>query len=405
MNSLPLLTPRKTPPQAEAAERGPTGFALFNLGFRPFYLLAALCAAGLLPLWLAQYTMGILPGSYVNGPAWHAHEMVFGFAAAVVTGFLFTAGRNWTGLATPSGTTLAGFSLLWLAGRILMLTGPASVAAGVDTLFLPLVALALGRILYRAGNRRNYFLLAILLVLTLFNALFHLAANGMVGIGPSLPVRWALYLVMVLVAAMGGRVIPFFTANALPRLKQYQRPWLDKVAIAMLIVALVSAAADAPGYVVAPLCLVAAIVHTIRLAGWRPDAVLRKPILWVLHLAYAWIPVGLAMLGLAALGYVAGVFAWHAFAVGALGMVTIGMMTRTSRGHTGSPLLAGRADVASYVLVLCAGLTRVGMPLLVPHFYLGAVVLSGTLWSIAFLIFAISYGPLLCRPRHDGKPG
>ena len=275
----------------------------------------------------------------------------------------------------------------------------------VDALFLPLVALALGRILYRAGNRRNYFLIAILLALTAFNTLFHLTANGLLSVGPGLPMRWALYLIIVLAAVIGGRVIPFFTVNSLPRIKQHRGAWLDRGAIGSLILALGTTAAGAPAGLTAVLCFGAAILNGLQLAGWRPDAVLRKPILWVLHIAYAWIVVGTALLGRSALGYLAEVFAWHAFAGGALGLITVAMMTHTSRGHTASPMVAGRADVLAYALVLCAGLVRVGGPLLMPEFYVRAVVLAGAMWSLAFVVFAIACGPLLCRPRRDGKPG
>ena len=380
-----------------------TGFALFALGFRPFYLLAALSAATLLPMWLAHYAWGLQLTQNVNAIAWHAHEMVFGFAVAVVAGFLFTAARNWTGIATPSGVTLAGFCLLWLAGRILMLFGESVLTAAVDIAFLPTVALALGRVLYRSKNKRNYFLLVMLLALAAFNVIFHLAATNQVEIAPMQPLHWALGMVVVLVAVMGGRVIPFFTANVLPGLKQYRRAWLDYVAVASLIAAIASAGAAGP--LPALVCFTAALTNVARLAGWRGDATLRRPILWILHLAYAWIPAGLLLLGLAALGQVPEVLAWHAFAVGAVGGAIIGMITRTARGHTGSPLIASRSDVLTYALVTGAAAIRVLVPIAVPQYYVAAVVISGALWSLAFVIYAVTYAPLLWRARLDGKPG
>lgn len=379
-----------------------TGFALFALGFRPFYLLAALCAATLLPLWLAHYAGVMQIAQNLNG-VWHAHEMIFGFAVAVVAGFLFTAARNWTGIDTPAGVALAGFCLLWLGGRILMLFGESALTAAVDIAFLPAVALALGRVLYRAKNKRNYFLLVMVLALAAFNVVFHLAATGRVAVAPMQALHWALSVVVVLVAVMGGRVIPFFTANVLPGLKQYRRAWLDYLAVASLIAAIVSAGST--GALPALVCFAAALANVARLAGWRGDATLRRPILWILHLAYAWIPAGLLLLGLSALGYAPEVLAWHAFAIGAIGGAIIAMITRTARGHTGSPLIASRFDVLSYVLMTGAAAVRVFVPLVVPQYYLAAVMVSGALWTLAFAIYFVTYAPLLWRARLDGKPG
>jgi uncharacterized protein involved in response to NO len=380
-------------------------YALFNLGFRPFYLLAALLAALGLPFWVAQY-FGLLsaPGP-VAGVAWHAHEMVFGFAVAVITGFLFTAARNWTGLPTPAGATLAALAGLWVLGRVLMLTGPARAAAVVDVAFLPAVAGSLWLPLHRSRNR-NQFFVALLLTLGAANLLFHLASAGRVTIAALTPVRSALYLVVVIVTIMGGRVIPAFTRNAIRAARTRPNRTLDLTAIALAVAAFAAQLLALPAWLTAALCLIAAALHAARLWTWDPWCTRSEPILWILHLSYGWIPIGLALMGLSVLtDAVPSTLADHALAVGAVGGMIIGMITRTARGHTGLPLHVGRAEVVAYVFVHLAAIARVALPLARPQATALAVFAAGALWSAAFLLYLAVYVPLLTAPRLDGKPG
>lgn len=381
------------------------GTALFNLGFRPFYLLAALLAALGVPLWTAEY-FGLLPaGGYATGVVWHAHEMVFGFAVAVITGFLLTAARNWTGLPTPAYGPLAALAALWLAGRVLMVSGPGWLAAAVDVAFLPAVAVALWLPLQRSRNRNRFFV-ALLLVLALANLGFHLAQAGRIGISPLMPVRFALCLVVIIVTIMAGRVIPSFTQNAIPTARIRHNRMLDLAAIWVTALGLGTELMDAPAAIVAPLCLAAAGLQAARLWMWDPWCTRYRPILWILHLSYAWIPAGLLLMGLAVLTVaVPGVLADHALSVGAVGGMIIGMITRTARGHSGRPLQVNRPEVAAYVLVHLAAVIRVLLPLAWPAGYALAVSASGALWSAAFLLYLIVYVPLLSQPRLDGKPG
>jgi len=380
-------------------------WGLFNLGFRPFYLLAALLAAASLPLWVAQYFGAVGPTGAVSGMAWHAHEMVFGFAIAVIAGFLFTAVRNWTGLPTPSGLPLAALAGAWLAGRILLLTGPGPLAVAVDLAFLPLVAAALWKPLHASRNRNRFFVL-ILLGLAALNAAFHAAQVGWIAVGPTQIVDAALAGVVMIVALMGGRVIPMFTANAVRTARVRRSARLDQAALATLALALAAAVTGAPAVVASPLCLAAAVLHAERLRRWDPLATRRTPILWILHVGYAWIPVGLLLLALALAGIVGSkVLAFHALGIGAMGSMTIGMMTRTARGHTGRPLVASPAEVVTYVLVPLAALVRVAVPLVVPAATSHAVIAAAALWSTAYAIYAVVYWPILSRPRVDGAPG
>jgi uncharacterized protein involved in response to NO len=378
---------------------------VFALGFRPFYLLAALMAALDVPLWLAQYAGWAMPSGYLSGMAWHAHEMMFGFAAAVLTGFLFTAARNWTGLPTPTGAALAALAALWLAARVLLLSGPGWLAAIVDVAFLPAVAASLWLPLRRSRNR-NQFFVALLLALATANLLFHLAHAEAIALSELVPLRFALYLIVVIVAIMGGRVIPSFTQNAIrgARIRRWRA--LDIAAIATLAVALAAALAGLPGLVSGPLCLLAAALHAARLAMWDPWSTRGEPILWILHLSYAWIPVALLLLGVAALGGgVPAVLADHALGVGVVGGMILGMITRTARGHTGRSLQPGRTEVAAYALVAIAAATRVLVPLVWPGAYRLALLISGALWSAAFLLYLLVYVPMLTQPRADGQGG
>ena len=381
------------------------GTALFNLGFRPFYLLAALFAVGGIPLWLVQFFGAVtVPGPYTP-MGWHAHEMVFGFAVAVIAGFLLTAARNWTGLPTPTHAALAGLAALWLAGRVLMLTGPAWAAMIVDVAFLPVVAAALWLPLQRSKNRNRLFV-ALLLALAAANLAFHLAHAGVLGMAEITPVRFALYLVVLIVTIMGGRVIPSFTRNAIPGARTRMIRPLDLSAIALAAGAFMALLVPLPGAVAGVLCLIAAGLHALRLWTWDPWCTRGTPILWILHLAYAWIPIGLLLLGLHAFGFpVAAALGDHALSTGAVGGMIIGMITRTARGHTGLPLQVNRMEVTAYVLVLLAALARVVGPLLTPAEYVSTLSAAGALWSAAFLLYLVVYLPLLIAPRVDGRPG
>ncbi len=393
--------------QAHAARGRPddTGMAWLALGFRPFYLLAALLAASSVPVWVAQF-FGVLPqAAFVAPMAWHTHEMVFGFAVAVITGFLFTAVRNWTGLPTPAGRTLGALVSLWLLGRIFMLTGPGWAAAIADIAFLPAVAWFLWQPLRRARNR-NQFFVVILLLLAALNAGFHLAHAGAIALSPIVWMHAALLLVVLVVAIMGGRVIPAFTRNAIPAARTRSVPGIELASLTTLAATLVAWTVGLPDPIVAVLALATALAHAVRLWSWNPWATRSSPILWILHLSYAWIALGMLLLA-AALGGIAGSSsaAMHALGVGAVGGMIIGMMTRTARGHTGLPLKADAAEVVAYTLVHVAAAIRVFIPLLLPQAYAFALIASAVLWSSAFTIYCVVYWPVLTRPRFDGKPG
>ncbi len=382
----------------------PRGFALLALGFRPFYLLAALWAALAIPLWLAQFHGVLVLPNPTPGLYWHVHEMLFGFAAAVIVGFLFTAGQNWTGLPTPAGAPLGALALVWIAGRLALLFAPQTVAAVIDIAFLPLAAFGLGRVLWRAKSRRNYFIVALLLGLATANLVFHLRVqqNGSDALQPLLA---ALSLIVLLCTIIAGRVVPMFTANALRGVRQYKNPTLDRSAIGFTALALVLQITHGPALPAALAAGVAAILQALRCWGWNPWATRQTPLLWILHCAHGWIPLGLALLAAASCGLIPASPVWHAFAIGTIGGLILGMITRTALGHTGRLLKAGRLETTAYALVLAAALLRVFGPLIAPSHLALFAEISGCCWSVAFLLYLWRYAPMLWHPRTDGKKG
>ena len=382
----------------------PQRWALWNLGFRPFYLLASAFVAIAVAAWVLQYS-GALGPAAVRGPAWHAHEMLFGYTMAVVAGFLFTAVRNWTGRPTPAGGMLAAIVLLWVAGRVLMLT-PFGLAAGVVNALFPLaVAVGIGVPLFASGNRRNYFFVALLAGMSAAVLLFHLSATGAADWPARASLRVGLDIVLFIVAVVAGRVIPMFTNNGVPGADAGRRTWLERASLASLLVLLALDVALVEGPWIVAASLAAAALHAARLWLWHPWRTLRAPLVWVLHAAYAWIAVHLALRGMAELGWIASPPATHALTIGVIGGMTMGMMTRTARGHSGLALVAGMPEVVAYWLVHLAAVVRVAGAIVLPSAYVAGVVVSGLMFSAAFAIYAVRYWPILTRPRVDGKAG
>jgi uncharacterized protein involved in response to NO len=404
MKPLPILRP--SPPHGpllSIEERRPPGppsaqFALWALGFRPFYLLAALQAALSIPLWAAQAS-GLLPWAYLQGPMWHAHEMLFGFALPVIVGFLYTAGRNWCGRPTPHGPALAALAALSLAGRVLVLTPFASAAAAANVAFPLAAALGLGVPFWQARHARNAFFVVLLAAFGGVALAFHLVRPATA----ALPV--GLDLVLFAMTVMAGRVIPMFTNNGVPGAGATRSAWIERAAAGSVLALLAIDALGVSGPATAGVCAFAAIAHALRAWRWRPWRTRRTPLVWVLHAGHGWIVVHLALRAAAAAGWITPSTAIHALTAGAIGTLTLGMMTRTALGHTGRALHAGRAEVAMYLLVSAAAVLRVLGPLAMPAHAIAAVLASAIAWSAAFATYALVYAPRLVRARVDGRPG
>ena len=399
MNELPTHRPQ---PAKELAT--PRGFALWNLGFRPFYLVASLFSAFSVLLWAAQFS-GYLSAAYLSGALWHGHEMLFGYATAIIAGFLLTAVRAWTNQPTPSGVLLMALAGLWGAGRVLVLTPLAMTAALVNAAFPLAVAVAIASPLWRSRNTRNYFFVALLVLMSVLIFAVHMALQGRFEWSPNIGLQLALDLILFIMVVIGGRVIPMFTNNGIPGCGATRQPLLEKLALGSVILLFAADLLEWSAPIAAMLALIGALAHGGRLALWKPWRTLKTPLVWILHAAYTWIVVYLVLRGLTALELLGGSYAIHALTVGAIGSLTLGMMTRTSRGHTGRPLIADRVEVVVFLLIQAAALIRVFGGMASPGLYMVSVGLSGLLWAAAFVLYAVRYWPVLTRPRLDGKPG
>jgi len=398
MKELPLHQP--TPTESPVAS---AGFALWNLGFRPFYLLASLFSALSVLLWAAQFS-GLIPG-YLPSPLWHGHEMIFGYTTAVVAGFLLTAVRAWTNQPTPSGVSLMALAALWVGGRILVLTPWFLAATLVNAAFPVAVAVAIAIPLLRARNTRNYFFVGLMVLMSALIVTVHLALWGSFELSPLLGLQLALDVILFIMVVIGGRVIPMFTNNGIPGTNATRYPLAERLALGTVILLFASDLLQLPQTVIAMVALISALAHGWRLYLWKSWRTLATPLVWVLHAAYAWIVVYLFLRGLTAMDLLSGSFAAHALTVGAIGGMTLGMMTRTARGHTGRPLVADCFEIAMFLLIQAAAIIRVFGGIASASLYMASIGLSGLLWVGAFGLYVVRYWPVLTRPRLDGKPG
>jgi len=389
--------------------RPATRIALFDLGFRPFFLLAGISALLLVSLWIYAYSLGGIALRYYPAmTSWHSHEMIFGYTVAVIAGFLLTAVRNWTGIQTPGGTALAGLVLLWLAGRVLpFFSGnlPHWIIASVDTAFLPVLAVTLSIPLLRRRQKHNLVFLLILAALTAANMLVHLQLLGFSQATASRGTTFAIYLIVLLITILGGRVIPFFTEKGLAGAKTRQWKPVEYLSLGALLTLAVLDLLNATPLAVIIFAAFAATAHGIRLLGWYQRGVWSVPLLWVLHLGYAWLVTGFVLKALSAAGLINPMLAIHAFTTGGIGTITIGMMARVALGHTGRTLHVATAMTWAFILANLAALARVFLPVIAPAAYREWIVLAGVCWSAAFALFLISYARILIRPRVDGLPG
>ena len=376
------------------------GPALFSMGFRPFFLFAALWAALAVPIWVAAFS-GWMPATHFNRD-WHAHEMVFGYLSGVIAGFLLTAVPNWTGRLPVTGAPLIGLVLLWCAGRAAMLVPGFTLAPAIDAVFLFVFAFVMGREIVAGRNVRNLPVLALLTTLATANVLSHLRA-----IDPDtalLGERIGVAVVSMLIALIGGRIVPSFTRNWLARQRMKPEPApasrFDAVALGAGALALGLWAAMPTHFAAGLLLTLAGILHLARLARWQGWRTSAEPLVLVLHLGYLWLSIGMLLSGLAILplGVVPAASGLHALTAGAFGVMTLAVMTRASLGHTGQPLTASPRISVIYWLVNIGALLRVLSPFF-PDVYATALAASAIAWSGAFVWFAIVYAPLLLRPR------
>lgn len=395
-----------TQTRSSSADTGRPALAPFALGFRPFFLGAGLAALALMAAWLGVWTGALTPAPYFDVINWHAHEMLFGYTAAVIAGFLLTAVRNWSGVDTLNGAPLAALVGLWLLARILFFVPalPGWALALIDLAFLPVLALSLLRPILAGSNKANRVLLLLLGVMFVANALMHLQALGLTAGTARTGMLLMLDTVLILILMISGRVLPFFT-EAVLACSQCRRS--RGIELATFLTLLGMLAADVAGWAQAAgvMALAAALVQLVRVAGWYKPGIGSLPILLVLYVAYAWVVGGLLLKGLAGFGLLAPNLALHALTIGVIGGFTLGMMARVALGHTGRMMQSSRLTNLGFVLLNLGALVRVFPPLLLPDHYTLWVVLSGLLWIGAFAAFVWVYAPVLVQARVDGKPG
>jgi uncharacterized protein involved in response to NO len=366
----------------------------------------------LIPWWAGSVTLGVpLPTAW-SPSLWHAHEMLFGFIGAALAGFLLTAVPSWTGQRGFAGWPLALLAGVWLAGRFFIATAthwPLALYAGADLAFLPALAAFLIPPLIRSRNRNTRLLLVLAALFTVNVTFYWALAHADPGLARSALLA-GVNLVLLLVTIIGGRIVPAFTKSALKQQGRdtdlHSSRMLDAAAVAamvgVLLVDLVVPQSRAAG----GMALVAAVAQAARLSQWRSLRTVRLPIVWILHLAYAWLPVGLALKAIALLtGWGTGLSWMHALTIGAAATMILAVMTRASLGHTGRPLIVKPAIVLAYVLLTAATLVRVLGPGSSILSYTQVITIAALLWTGAFALFLCVYGPILLRPRADGKPG
>jgi uncharacterized protein involved in response to NO len=407
---IPL--PLKGAPRDDAVSRSPVPLAM---GFRPFFLVAATFAVVATLVWLHALTAGADPtGGYMALPFWHAHEMLFGFAGAVVAGFLLTAARNWTGLDTAHGWPLLGLVSVWVLGRVLMLGVPvpgALVAASVVA-FPLLLAVVVGRVIVRAGRTRNYGIVAVLVALGLAALLVHLEAMGVAKDTARPGLYGALHLIVLLNVVIGGRVIPMFTRNRTKAEGIRKVQAVDRAAIVAAVVVTVAAVAATVSDAVALKWVLgvaggaSGLLQLLRMRTWGTVAALRVPMLAVLHAGYAWIGLGHLLLAASLLWPALPLtVALHALTIGVIGTMTLGMMARVTMGHTGRTIRAPWFLTIAFVAMNLAVAVRLAATVLPANTHKTTWIVSGSLFAAAFLTYGLWALPALLTARPDGKPG
>ena len=382
---------------------------IFNLGFRPFFLFAAIFSCIAMGWWVYIWQVPTDWQPYGGRIWWHSHEMIFGFSTAVVVGFLLTAVQNWTGIASIKGLPLLALLSLWLLGRVSMALGgflPNMLIVSFDLLFLPAAAAVMAYPVIKAKMWRNFIFVPILLSLFILNMLSHWKISE----PSSLRMMHAAIVLITLVAAIiGGRVLPMFTANGTSTKKIPPIKWLEFCSLISLLLVVIVTFLDGtilPIELISTVYLLATVFNTLRFMRMGFWHCWRTPLLWSLHAAFAFIPIGLFFLTLTSLGLLNNTSAAiHCFSVGVIGGMILSMMSRVSLGHTGRPLIAPKIMSITFLLMQIAVLLRVIIPAWLPSYYSIAITASGIAWVVAYGIFIICYCPILLRARIDGRPG
>lgn len=382
--------------------QGPT---IFSYGFRPFFFFGALWAALAIPLWILSYFWGAGSLGFEVGVVWHAHEMIFGYCSAIIAGFLLTAVPNWTGRLPIMGTPLVGLVLLWLVGRVGLMINvdPVWVGPVLDSAFLVVFSGFIWREVIAGKNKRNVKIAVVLSLLALANIGFHTSqTSGWVSFDQMSKI--GLGLVLLLIAIIGGRVIPSFTANWLAQQGKERPTGFNRYDMFVMMIT----AGAIVGWVISPfaflsgiLMLIAGVVNFIRLIRWKFWETFAEPLVLVLHVGFGWVVAVFFLIGSAIIWphVVPAVSGIHAIGTGVIGVMTLAIMTRATLGHTGRQLRADTGTVLIFVLINLAALSRVTTPFFSPDLQAHFTVVAAVFWCLAFSAFCVIYGRYLWRPR------
>jgi uncharacterized protein involved in response to NO len=380
---------------------------LFALGFRIFFALAGISALLLIVLWNALFQGSLTAENYFSNTIWHAHEMLLGYSVAVISGFLLTAVKNWTGKPTLTGRELAVLSLFWLYGRVVPFYEgllPDCFIALIDFCFLPALAYQISKPILQTRHYKSLVFIGIIILLTLGNGLIHLEVLELAQNTAWLGIQLVVATIIILILIMAGRVFPFFTERGLGTII-IRNPVLDKVSIASAVLVFGLLLFSISGTILALAAVLAALANTARVAGWYVQKIWYAPLLWVLYTGYGWIILGFILTIFSAYSLVSASLSLHAFTIGGIGVLTLGMMARVSLGHTGRALRASNAIAIAFVMINLTVILRVLLPMAIPAWYNSLIYLSMISWLLAFALFIFVYTPILTSPRIDGQAG
>ena len=386
-------------------------YALDHLGFRPFFLLGSVFSVISISLWVWIYGFGWqIPVSGFGPVNWHAHEMIYGYSLAVIAGFLLTAVNNWTGVQTLHGKPLLVLVLLWLVARLMPFVPhqmATLVMATLDIVFLVWLSWEIFKPLHQAKKWEHLGVWVKLLFMLLGQCFFYLGLFGLLEYGMQWGLYTGLYIIISMVLLMGRRVIPFFVEKGVDgpvELQNYR--WVDLSSLLLMLLFWVFAVFvdNKQPFAIVGMALFA--LHVLRMWGWHTLGIWSKPLLWVLYLAYGWVVLGFLFSALGTIGWISPMLAVHAFAYGGIGMITLGMMARVAYGHTGRNVFDPPKELRFiFALLFVGSVVRVLLPMVWQSHYLNLILISQSLWIVAFMLFLLIYAPLLVKPRVDGRYG
>lgn len=393
-------------PNAESTQK----LALFNLGFRPFFLGASLFAVISMATWMLVYfTYVSISVENISISQWHAHEMLYGYGMAVVAGFLLTAVKNWTGIPTIFGKPLMALFALWCAARVLFLFGSALLpwAASADLLFGLMLIIAIAIPIIRAKQWTQLAVLSKVILLWVGNIVFYLGCFGLLTSGMQYAINGAILLFISLILMIGRRVIPFFIERGTEtrvQLKQYK--WLDISILVFFVALFINAIFIQIPYLTATFAWTLFALNGYRLMNWHTAGIWRVPLLWSLYLSAWFINVGFFFYGLQAQFSNLSIFTLHIFTIGGIGLMTLSMMSRVALGHTGRDVKKPSRWVGlAFAGLVTSVLFRAVVPMFTSQFYMSWMLMAAILWILSFAVFVVIYAPILLKPRADGTFG